>query len=72
MRKFISITGKNYSSLWLQEKWSDSKEFEEATGLRYSSRRMVNGNDIFIFKVIDEKKYSYACIKYELQIGWNS
>lgn len=69
MKIVIGLTSLEYLDLLIKLKLVDSVEcreiFEDKTGLKYIASRRFKGTNILIFKVSDNKRYSYARLKYE-------
>jgi hypothetical protein len=69
MKRLIGLKSLEYVDLLIKLNLVDSKEcrkiLEMETGLRYVSSRRFDGENILLFKIVDNKTYCYARIKYE-------
>lgn len=69
MKYLIGLKSLEYVELLIKLNLVDSKEcrklFEIETGLRYVSSRRFNGENVLLFRIINNKAYCYARIKYE-------
>jgi hypothetical protein len=65
MKKVISLDGPKYAQLYLSVMAVSDEDFEVRTGMKLLMRREYKNQNLYLFKITNQKIYSYARLKYD-------
>lgn len=64
MKKVISLDGRKYAELYRSVMPINDEVFEARTGMQFIIRKQYKNQYLYLFRITNQKVYSYARIKY--------